>query len=102
MESDGQIGVIHTDTGVTLRINTERFNFSCHRSFREAYKNLPPSTKLQVDFMQVNYMDSSALGMLLLLREHLGSEKESIRFINCNKSILNIFSVANFQKIFSF
>ncbi|MBF0448228.1 MAG: STAS domain-containing protein [Magnetococcales bacterium] len=98
-EGGHQIRTEKTDEGFILRIDTDKFNFSCHHSFRSSYKDIPPGTSIKVDFSKVNYMDSSALGMLLLLREHLGKEK-SVTFINCKESIRNIFAVANFQELF--
>ena len=49
-----------------------RFTFDGHRIVRDAYKNAiePPAiSAIQVDLGAVDYIDSSALGMLLLLRE---------------------------------
>jgi HptB-dependent secretion and biofilm anti anti-sigma factor len=100
IESGSQVSLHKTEEGAVIQINTDRFNFFCHRPFRESYKDLPADANVQVDFRKVHYMDSSALGMLLLLREHMGQDKEKVRFINCNESILNIFSVANFEKLF--
>lgn len=97
---ENQVRVVNGNDGPVLLIDTERFNFSCHRSFRAAYKELPKDADIRVDFKRVGYMDSSALGMLLLLREHIDQEQGSISLINCNETILNIFSVANFKKIF--
>lgn len=94
------VASVETDEGTTLRIDTDRFNFSCHRAFRESYKHLPVNSNIKVDFKKVSYMDSSALGMLLLLREHNGQNRENIQFVNCSESIQNIFKVANFSKIF--
>jgi anti-anti-sigma factor len=45
-------------------------------------------------------MDSSALGMLLLLREHVDGVRERVRIINCNTEIRKILEIANFDKLF--
>ena len=39
-------------------------------------------TRIVVDFSKTDYLDSSALGMLLLLREHAGGESSDITISN--------------------
>ena len=48
-----------------------------------------------------NYMDSSALGMLLMMREYLGGNSADISIANTSADIKNILTVANFQSLFS-
>jgi anti-anti-sigma regulatory factor len=45
-------------------------------------------------------MDSSALGMLLLLREHAGADRAEIRIVNAGSELRNTFKVAGFDKLF--
>ena len=61
------------DGKATLRLKG-RFQFDSHREFRSAYEPYiadPAMRVVVVDFSGVDYLDSSALGMLLLLREKL-------------------------------
>jgi anti-anti-sigma factor len=79
-----------------------RFDFSAHQEFRKAYER--PGEKPQkivLDMAGANYLDSSALGMLLLLRDYAGGEKASIAIINCDPEIKNIFSASNFDQLFA-
>jgi len=46
-------------------------------------------------------MDSSALGMLLVLKERTGGGETAITLKNCNKEIKNILSISNFDKLFT-
>jgi HptB-dependent secretion and biofilm anti anti-sigma factor len=49
-----------------------RFDFTVHREFRRGYENAlrqPGITGLEVDLGGVDYIDSSVLDMLLLLKE---------------------------------
>jgi len=78
-----------------------RFDFKLHKEFREAYKNVGPATHLTVDLGQAEYMDSSALGMLLLLREHLGGNQAKVSIVNCAPEIKKILQIANFHKLFT-
>jgi anti-anti-sigma regulatory factor len=45
-------------------------------------------------------MDSAALGMLLLLLEKAGNEKERVRLINPNNTTQKILEIANFNILF--
>jgi anti-anti-sigma factor len=84
----------------TLRIDG-RFDFNMHRSFRELYERAPPEVaQYVIDLAKTHYMDSSALGMLLLLREHVQGERSRIRIVNGNPEIRKILEIANFDKLF--
>jgi len=78
-----------------------QFDYSIHREFRDAYKNLPQNTKIILELSQTAYLDSSALGMLLLLREHLGEEKANISITRCNPDIKRVFELSNFHTLFN-
>ncbi len=99
------------DKAVTIRIS-DRFDFSVHREFRQAYKDhAAGAVRYVVDLLGTDYMDSSALGMLLLLREHaLGVQRLSggkssegdcgVPIINCSSEITQILAISNFSKLF--
>ena len=84
---------------VTITVSG-RFNFNDHASFRSAYKELPPDATYLLDMSNTEYMDSSALGMLLLLREHAGGDSSKIVIAGCAPDIKKILNIANFQKLF--
>ena len=44
-------------------------------------------------------MDSSALGMLLQLKEHAGGAKSAVHIRNAKPAIKDILSVANFHQL---
>lgn len=78
-----------------------RFDFKMHRMFREMYEDAPPEIERYViDLAKTVYMDSSALGMLLLLREHVGGDQRRVRIVNCNPEIRKILDIARFDKLF--
>lgn len=84
----------------TLKIDG-KFDFEQHRRFRELYESAPPEiTHFVIDLSRTDYMDSSALGMLLLLLEYVGGDRERVRIANCNPDIRKIFDIANFDKLF--
>lgn len=87
---------------VTIQIS-DRFDFKLHREFRQAFsESSHPATKYVIDLGQTRYMDSSALGMLLTLREQAGNDRADIRIINCSPEIERIFSISNFGRMFKF
>lgn len=77
-----------------------RFDFSMQSNFRIAYEKAATDSHFIVDFSTAEYMDSSALGMLLLLRDYAGSEDADISLSNCPAEIKNIFEISNFHKLF--
>lgn len=87
--------------GATLTITPGgRFDFKIHRAFRNAYAEAISARHYVINLGQTDYLDSSALGMLLLLREHAGGDQSDIRILNCKPDVQQIFKVANFQKLF--
>lgn len=78
-----------------------RFDFSVHKQFRAAYKEQDLSgTCYVVNMSAVEYIDSSALGMLLLLREHAQARGGTVRIVDCDSNIRNILKIANFDRLF--
>ena len=77
-----------------------RFDFSAQSDFRGAYEEVPDSSQFTLDFATADYMDSSALGMLLLLRDYAGGDSAKVELKNCRSEIKNILEISNFQKLF--
>jgi anti-anti-sigma factor len=90
-----------SDSGETMKIAIQgRFDFGSHQDFRESYDKNDSSVKeYYVDMAKTTYLDSSALGMLLLLRDHTGSSA-IIKIINCNNEVFKIFEISNFDQLF--
>lgn len=88
-------------SGDVMKIGVQgRFDFGLHQDFRESYdKNDSNVKEYCVDMVKTTYLDSSALGMLLLLRDHAGSDAV-IKIINCNKDVFKIFEISNFDQMF--
>ncbi|WP_110947931.1 STAS domain-containing protein [Pseudomonas bohemica] len=84
---------------LTIKIKG-RFDFSKHQDFRDAYEKETKAQRYVVDLKETNYLDSSALGMLLLLRDHAGGERSDVRLENCNADVIKILAISNFSKLF--
>jgi len=79
-----------------------RFDFSTHHDFRQCYEKLPfEPVAYRLNMGETTYLDSSALGMLLLLRDRAGGEKSKIEILNCNPDIRKILTISNFQQLFT-
>lgn len=92
-----------TDNGeaVTIRIQG-RFDFSAHQEFKQAYeKNANKERQYIVDMEETTYLDSSALGMLLLLRDHAGGDHALVKIVNCNPDVKKILTISNFEQLFT-
>ena len=85
---------------VTLNVSG-RFDFSMHNDFRKAYKGLGlKDVTYDVNLAQTEYLDSSALGMLLLLKEYAELESSKVKISNANDDIREILCIASFDKLF--
>ncbi|RBP30038.1 anti-anti-sigma factor [Marinobacter pelagius] len=91
------------EDGKTLVIRIEgRFDFSTHQAFRDSYEHAGAKvTNYVVDLSDTTYLDSSALGMLLLLRDHAGGDSARISIENCNSDVRRILSISNFEQLFA-
>lgn len=96
------MAIIREATPEEIRIRVEgRFDFSLHQEFRRAYEDDPPAERYLVDLRDTTHVDSSALGMLLLLRDHAGGDDAEIRIANCNADVRRILTISNFEQLFA-
>ena len=86
---------------VTISISG-KFDFQLYDEFRGAYSDTAGAgVQYVVDLSAADYLDSSALGMLLLLREHAGGESSKVDIVNTSADVKKILDVANFGKLFN-
>lgn len=81
-----------------------RFDFNVHRSFKDAYDPLLHQngvSSLEIDLGEVEYLDSSALGMLLLVRERAEAQGKPVVLSHPNSTVAQILDIANFRKLFT-
>ncbi|WP_426136796.1 STAS domain-containing protein [Pseudomonas sp. PWP3-1b2] len=78
-----------------------RFDFGSHQTFRDAYERFyKVPDQYIVDLKETTYMDSSALGMLLLLRDHAGGDESQVQVVNSTPDVRKILAISNFDKLF--
>jgi anti-anti-sigma factor len=88
-------------TEITISV-VGRFDFNLHQKFRSVLGQASGRIlTFTVDLQQSDYMDSAALGMLLLLLDKVGGHKDRVKIINPNQTIRKILEIANFDKLFT-
>lgn len=81
----------------------ERFDFSTHGWFTKTYEEaLTKTQKIVLDFSRVTYVDSSALGMMVLLHRQLNAASGHCTIRNANGTAKDILDMANFEKLFGY
>ncbi|CUA81454.1 MULTISPECIES: STAS domain-containing protein [Gulbenkiania] len=95
--------VIKLEGSVGRLVLVGPFDFNMHKDFRQASQSLldePGVEEILVDFEQVPFLDSSALGMLLLLKERAAAQKRTLALINCRDTVKQVLEIACFNKMF--
>lgn len=97
-----QTNVSNRDGKVVIALNG-RFDFNAHREFREAVDQAVKDAvrEVHVDLGGVDYLDSSALGMLLMLRDKAKGAGKEVALANARGSVKQVIDIANFGKLFS-
>jgi len=91
-----------SDDGTELTIIVEgRFDFSALQQFRNSYEKVTPKPKTYlIDLKDSDYLDSSALGMLLALRDYAGGDESNMRILNANADIKKILVITKLDELF--
>lgn len=85
---------------LTIRI-TGRFDFSSLQEFRGSYEKIEKSVeRYVVDLKESDYLDSSALGMLLALRDFAGGDNANIRIVRCAPDVKKILMITKLDELF--
>lgn len=92
-----------TRDGLTVIVLQGRFDFNAHREFREVVEQAIKEAvrEVQVDLGGVDYLDSSALGMLLMLRDKAKSAGKAVELANARGAVKQVIDIANFGKLFT-
>ena len=94
---------IKKDSGTVEVRLSGRFDFNAHRDFRAAYEPLMTDgdvRALTIDMGGVDYLDSSALGMLLMLRDKAAAANKALTLSNVRGPVKQVLEIANFGKLF--
>ena len=89
--------------GVARLVMSGRFDFTAHREFRRVSSELIDMNAVStivLDFGGLTYLDSAALGMLLMARERSENLGKRLSLTNCRGSVAQVLEIANFHKLF--
>jgi anti-anti-sigma factor len=93
LSADGKSMIIKMD---------EKFDFGKVQDFRAAYTtDNEKVTSITIDLSSTEYMDSSALGMLLNMQKSTSTKVTSYSIVNCRPQVAKILKISRFDKKFT-
>lgn len=81
-----------------------RFDYHVQNAFKGAYTPLlqnPIVSDIEINLSGVDYLDSSALGMLLMLRDRVQVVNKNIVICKPSQTVAQILDIASFTKLFT-
>lgn len=96
-------------SSVTARMNQDCleiavdgvFDIELYHDFNNAYKEyIGKANRYVIDFDRTDRIDSAALGLMLLMRQKVGTESKVIKLINANDKVTRSLETAQFGKLF--
>ncbi len=93
------VRAVRDDDKLIIHIKGD-FDYKKRREFVKSYENAPTDTRFIVNLRDVDYMDSSGLGMLVMLREHAGGDTARVTLTNCKPNIKQLLKYSQFTDLF--
>ena len=95
--------VKHEQNGVLQITFKGKFTFQAHEAFREILDQIeqPEITRVAIDLRGVEFIDSAAMGMLLLARDETNKQHKSLVLEGAEGQVKKMFDMANFQNFFT-
>jgi len=78
-----------------------RLSLDIHREFRSVYESSPKCERYAVNLQRCVGIDSSGLGMLLILRDFAGLNKDNMLIVNCPSRLGKLLGMAKFDQLFT-
>ncbi|MBF0137437.1 MAG: STAS domain-containing protein [Magnetococcus sp. DMHC-1] len=89
------------DNGVLTIQCPKKLNFEMTQTFRESYqKHLPDINQIVIDMQETEWIESSGIGLLLLLNSHIDPNRIKVSIVNVNPTVEKIFLVSHIHRIF--
>jgi anti-anti-sigma factor len=90
------------DNGAFYAVLTESFTFSDHATFRELLREMESKTlsQITIDLAAVDFVDSAALGMLLLLREVSTKKRAVVTISGSQGQVRKMLEISKFGQLF--
>jgi len=103
-EAEMSIAVEFNDTVASI-VLSGGIDYSAQEEFKAANKQALSAigiTEIQVDFAKAEFMDSSGIRALLILKKETDKTGKALVLMNCNTNLLDVFEIGGFNKIFTF
>lgn len=82
-----------------------RFDYSIHRQFDEQCIKIIANEKCKeiiLDFSDVEYLDSAAIGMIVLLQKRAATQDKVVKISGVHGNTADVLNMAHMKKIFEF
>lgn len=78
-----------------------RLDYNLRKQFRDAFTNTSNDvTQFEVDLAKTTYIDSSGLGLLLILKEHADTLGGKVNINKPNPEVKELLELSNFTQLF--
>ncbi|WP_172197168.1 STAS domain-containing protein [Niveibacterium sp. COAC-50] len=93
--------MVNSEGAATICLKGD-FVFQMHREFSAALGNAlrPEVPEIVINLADVSYMDSAALGMLLVARSRALERGKRVAISGAVGHVLQVLHIANFEKLF--
>lgn len=94
---------LSTVAGATVACLSGRFDFTTRNQVMAQLEQAierAAEFEISLDLGQVNYIDSSALGMLLVLRDKAKRLDKSVALLNAHGQVREVLGTAQFDRLF--
>jgi len=99
-----QIDCRKTTNGIPVLYLSGRLDFSRRQEFLDLLdrflEDVSALAEVRVDCSQLTYLDSSGLGLLLVLRDRARSQGCAVALVDCSQGILEILNTVQFGRLF--
>ncbi len=88
--------------GMTIQINTKRFDATNASQFKTALESNCPDgeNEIKVDLSEIEFIDSSGIGALLSIQKRLKDNAQPIILVNPKPSVLSIIELLRLHRVF--
>ena len=98
--SDVQSRLTSNNQGLVIDV-VGYFTVACLDKFRSCFEAHPPMQRYAVNLQQCQGIDSSGLGMLLMLRDYAKIEQKNLLITHCPPPVHNVLNYAKFDQLFT-
>lgn len=94
--------ISHQNTSITVSLSGQ-FTFADNQKFRNILEVVAngQTQAIELNFSEVNFIDSAGLGMLLLLRDECAKHNISLTIRGTKGQVDKIFVISKFDQLFT-